>query len=99
LKIVYGVNCVWWDTIDKCVTRENNLPCCPHCKSVLFEASSEEEWYKKIDNWEETHPGYKKFMDWLKGKCFKTRGIAEEQYKNKVECIDLNNYKTTYCAN
>lgn len=82
--IVYGANCVWWDSIDKCATRKipgsngPGLPCCPHCGSVLFQIE-ETTWFKNMDDYEngrqrdgDKHPGYVAMMKWARGKCFPT---------------------------
>ncbi len=42
-RVVYGVTCTWWDSIDKVVTARG-LPCCPHCNSLLFERPSENDF-------------------------------------------------------
>jgi hypothetical protein len=36
---MYSVGCCWWTTDPKAMgEREHNLPCCPHCGSVLMQA-------------------------------------------------------------
>ena len=89
-RIVYGAGCVWWDSIDKAgnlnactdtkLTNTYGLPCCPHCGSVLFEVD-ENEWYKNIDEYDKTHPGYKDLVKWMRGKCFKTLELARNEYE------------------
>ena len=80
-RVVYGVHCVWWDSIHQTVNREG-LPSCPYCGSVLFEMASEKIWFKKVDRYEKDgHPGYRKFVEWLRGKCFKTYDVAWKVYK------------------
>jgi len=89
-RIVYGAGCVWWDSIDKvgtlgaCLTtglaNTVGLPCCPKCGSVLFE-QDEDTWNKGIDEYNKTNPGYKEFITWLRGKCFKTIDIAKGEYE------------------
>lgn len=71
-RIVYSANCTWWDSIDKVSKKPgSNLPCCPHCGSVLFESPTIEDWWEDIDGWEKrNHPGYRGFMEWLRGKCY-----------------------------
>lgn len=79
--IVYGVSCVWWDSIDKVSKNEVGLPCCPHCKGVLFQIE-EAEWDIAIKKYEQSgHPGYIDFLTWLRGKCFLTQAEAEAAFK------------------
>ena len=83
-RIVHGF-CTWWDSIQK-AGRKGNLPACPHCGSVLFEMANEVEWFKGVDRYErEGHPGYRKFVEWLRGKCFKNYDIAMEAYNKAIQ--------------
>ena len=82
--IVYGANCVWWDSINKASRKSTGLPACPHCDGVLFEVSSE-EWFKKTNEYEKAHSGYKKFIEWLRGKCFPTTAAAYQQYERNTD--------------
>jgi hypothetical protein len=75
-RIAYGANCPWWDSIDKVGSNGKgplgSLPCCPHCKGVLFEMDDEEEWFRGVDAHEKNGaPGYRAFIEWLRGKCFR----------------------------
>ena len=65
------------------IINVTGLPCCPHCSGVLFEMDSIEEWNSQVDKYEaeKPEPGYRKFMDWLRGKCFKTQEEAYKAYK------------------
>lgn len=82
-RIVYGARCVWWDSINKIATRgESRIPCCPHCRNVLFEVDNEGQWFAGIDKYEAAgHPGYRKMMEWARGKCFPDMGALEQAYK------------------
>ncbi len=83
--IVYGAShCVWWDSIDKAggipIEGCPPLPCCPHCGGVLFQ-QEESAWWKGVDRYEvEGHPGYRKFVEWWRGKCFPTYEAARAAY-------------------
>ena len=80
-KIVYGVGCVWWDSINQAGKKTNGLPCCPHCGSVLME-SSQDQWNKNVVAYEQNgNKGYSKFILWLQGKCFKTMTEAMKEYE------------------
>lgn len=64
-RIVYGVNCSWWDSIDKVAVNAASLPCCPHCKGVLMEVIDEETW------WANQAPNANRgVIEWSRGKCF-----------------------------
>jgi len=85
-RIVYGARCLWWDTIDKIDRTPNRgdgirLPCCPHCGNVLYEMPNMEAWVKGLEAYEKNHPGYRVFLDWLRGKCFPTMFDAKIAYK------------------
>ena len=43
-RIAYGATCTWWGAIQEVATTGSGLPCCPHCRGVLFEAPSMAEW-------------------------------------------------------
>lgn len=82
-RIVFGANCVWWDSIDKAglMLPSVPIPCCPHCKGVLMEIPSIEEWNESVANYEaKGHPGYRAFVDWMRGKCFKSTREAQVAY-------------------
>lgn len=80
-RIVYGALCIWWDGIEK-VGRNGVLPCCPHCKGVLFEMNSPKQWWDGVEAHEANgHPGYRDFIEWLKGKCYPTTHEAKKAYE------------------
>lgn len=79
--VVYGMNCRWWDGIENIGHREGGLPCCPHCRGVLFQMDID-DWWKAVTKYEEAgHPGYRAFIEWLKGKCFRTWNEAKAAYE------------------
>lgn len=70
-RVVFGVRCAWWDTIDKVAKTDRNLPCCPHCGSVLLEVPDLNTWWAGVDLHEsEGHPAYRAFIEWLRGRCY-----------------------------
>lgn len=84
-RIVYGVGCTWWDGIDKIghtPKRDGvSLPACPHCGSVLFEMENEREWFDRVDKHEERgNPGYRKMIEWARGKCFPNYKAVQSAY-------------------
>ncbi len=80
-KIVYGAVCVWWDSIDKAgLLLPDNLPCCPNCGGVLYEIE-ESEWWSDVKKYQnEGHLDYKEFIEWQRGRCFKTYADARQSY-------------------
>lgn len=80
-RIVYGVGCCWWDKIDKASCKDE-LPCCPHCGSLLFEMDSK-EWRQQIKEYAQKNNDldYINFIHWLQGKCFKTYPDAKIAFK------------------
>ena len=83
--IVYGVVCMWWDSIDKAASLPSGLPCCPHCKGVLFEMPRR-RWFKSIDEHEANgNPGYRAMWDWARGKHFRTYQEMVEAYAMRAK--------------
>lgn len=79
-RIVFGAACSWWDSIYK-VGKQGVLPVCPHCKNVLYEVDTIEEWWSRVRAFEASnHAGYRQFVEWLQGKCFRTYHLALEAY-------------------
>lgn len=79
-RIVYGANCMWWDSINNAIVLQNGLPCCPHCGSVLFEMESEKAWLDSVEKYIEKTGDevYREFVQWLKGKCFPKEHIPDK---------------------
>ena len=89
-RIVYGIRCVWWDGIDKVALSPpgesgHRIPCCPHCGSPLFEMEDEEIWFAGVDRHQANgHPGYRRFVEWLRGKCFPNAKAAMAAYASET---------------
>jgi hypothetical protein len=84
-RIAYGSNCPWWDSIYNVghINASNGatLPCCPHCRGMLFEMQSEQQWFAGVDKYEaDGHPGYRALIEWSRGKCFSTFEAARHAY-------------------
>lgn len=85
-RIVYGARCAWWGSIDKTALTPpgpsgHRIPCCPHCSSPLFEMDDEAAWFAGVDRHEANgHPGYRTFVEWLRGKCFPSPRAAMAAY-------------------
>ncbi len=89
-RIVYGFRCVWWDGIEQVGKMKGgdgplgSLPCCPHCGSPLMQMDSPAQWWDGVAKHEVNgHPGYRAFIEWLKGKCYPTIQAAAEAYNAK----------------
>ncbi len=80
--VVYGVGCVWWDSIDKAVLNGAGLPSCPHCGSLLMQVPSIEAWWRGVDKFEaEGNKNYRVLMELLRGRCFTSMAEAREAIK------------------
>lgn len=85
--IVYGARCVWWDGIEKAGQLESGIPCCPHCKSVLFQ-KPEEEWIQDVTKHNDRVSGYLVFVQWLRGKCYPSWGAARLAYDRELSIVE-----------
>lgn len=87
-RVVWGIRCVWWDTIDKIGLKteaygkksENPLPCCPYCGSVLMENTAE-RWWASVNAQDEEDPGYRDLIEWMRGRCFPSMDEARAAYE------------------
>ncbi len=92
-RIPYGARCTWWDSIDKVGVRQGSnplggppmrLPCCPHCRNMLFEVEDEATWWRGIDKYEaDGHPGYRAIMTFGRGKCFPNLAALTAAYQQE----------------
>ena len=58
--------------------KPSGLPCCPRCGGVLVEVESETAWWASVDEHEAAgHPGYREFVEWLRGRCYRTMDAAQ----------------------
>lgn len=80
-RIPYGARCTWWDGIDKIGRRDGRLPCCPHCRNMLFEVPDEKTWFEGVDRYEASgNPGYRAMIEWSRGKCFPNLDALKAAY-------------------
>lgn len=93
-RIVYGVNCVWWDDIGQAGKMPGtdgplgSLPCCPHCHSVLMQVDGPIQWWNNVAQHEaKGHPGYRAFVEWMKGKCFPDIQTAKAKYEAETGLV------------
>jgi hypothetical protein len=79
-RVAYGARCTWWDAI-AAVGTCGLRPCCPYCHGPLNEIASIECWQQDVDVQDAIQPGFKAFIDWLRGhRCYPTLLAAEAAY-------------------
>jgi len=78
MKIVTCTKCTWWDSIDK--AKSSIVPICPFCNAPLLQ-HDEKVWSKGILSYDEEHPGYLDFLEYLKGQSFKSMKDGYKQFK------------------
>jgi hypothetical protein len=80
-RIVYGAACSWWDSISEVERLPSGLPCCPHCRGVLFQAPTEAQWWEAIDaHVQAGHPDYRVMLEWSRGQCYPTYSALSEAW-------------------
>ena len=87
-RIVAGSRCTWWDNIQKAGTTATGLPCCPYCKSALYQWDDEYEFVASItaraDEDGVNHIDALDRTSWLKGKCLLSMECIDAVYKEIV---------------
>lgn len=94
-RIAYGARCTWWDSIDKVGKRYTGplpigpaLPCCPHCKGMLLEMDSASAWWDVAAKFEaDGHKGYRRWITWLRGKCYPTPAAALKVFDPDAQIV------------
>lgn len=84
--IAYGAVCTWWDSKEKAglTSGPTRLPCCPHCRDVLFEMP-EEQWRESVRRHDVTHPGYAATVEWGRGRCCRDWPTLKRKYEQREE--------------
>ena len=64
---VNGQRCTWWDTPEN--AAKSIVPACPYCGGPVatWEVS---DWWDRVNDTEKNLPGYRKLIEWGRGKCF-----------------------------
>lgn len=84
-RIAYGARCTWWDGIRKVGKHPSGLPCCPHCRGMLFEMENESQWFAGADRYEaDGHPGYRAMIEWARGRCFRNMAEIKAAYEQRT---------------
>ena len=76
-RVVYGFHCSWWGGIEEAGKHHSgtpHLPGCPVCGNGLMQVDNAKAWWDAVDRKDKEIPGYRDFISWLKGKCFRNRG-------------------------
>lgn len=85
-RIVYGARCTWWDSITKAgQLPDSGLPCCPHCRGVLFEVPNDVAWWASVAEHDQDNPGYRQLIEWSRGKCFTDWRLCTAAYQAETE--------------
>jgi len=96
-RIVVGARCTWWGPIAYTKSGPMRIPVCPECLGPLVEYANEEMFWQAVDLFEQggpgvkrPHPGYRKFQEWLKRRCFADTIFAAAIYKSRTgEDVDI----------
>jgi hypothetical protein len=79
-RVAYGAQCTWWDAITA-VDTGGLWPRCPYCHGPLNAVASIEYWNQDVDVQDAIQPGYRAFVEWLRGHhCYPTLLVAEAAY-------------------
>lgn len=85
--VAYGARCMWWDDKDNVgivVTRDGHrLPCCPHCKRVLFEMPRK-QWDEAVAAHATNTPDYPEVLEFSRGKCYESFADVRAAYAEHV---------------
>jgi hypothetical protein len=85
-RYCYGARCTWSGPIQAVGTNGSGLPCCPHCRGVLFELPTEAEWWNGAEAFDRTNePGYLDLMRWAakQPRCWRTIADLREAYRTR----------------
>nr|WP_294577496.1 hypothetical protein [uncultured Rhodopila sp.] len=86
-RFVYGARCTWFGPIAE-IGKRGGIPACPHCGSPLYEMPNEAMWWRVVDKHEAAgNPGYRAFVEWLRGKHFPTYTAAQDAYSKRHEAV------------
>ena len=79
--IAYGIDCMWWDRVGR--AKITSLPTglyhvqCPYCGGLCNLHGSEQDMLDMARRFETLgFAGHRSLIQWLRGKCYKTRGEA-----------------------
>lgn len=88
--VAYGAQCTWWDLKNQVglIHSPNTkfpLPCCPHCRRMLFEMTRT-EWDAAIAKYvsENDNPSYADMIFWGRGKCFSNYAELKNRWENRT---------------
>jgi hypothetical protein len=74
--VAFGAQCTWWGSVAEIAADGR----CPYCHGPLG-AVAAIGWRHSVDVQEAIQPGYRAFVDWLRGHwCYPTLLVAEAAY-------------------
>lgn len=77
--LAMSISCTWWDSLTK-AALEHGQPVCPHCGRPALRFP-EKLWWERIDyHGNSSAPGYRQFVEWLRGRCFPNERQARAVY-------------------
>lgn len=92
-RIVYGIRCTWWDSIDKigfkpAAKRDEDQtpkPCCARCGGPIAVLPLY-NWQQAMIKAENLHAGYAEFLSWCRSRCYRSYEEAAEYYTKLTGC-------------
>jgi len=89
-RYVYGAGCMFSGPIQRVGTTQSGLPCCPHCKGVLFETDTEEKWWEMVRSYAQKtrDESYEPMWCWATGRCFATLESLRSAYALHLEASE-----------
>jgi hypothetical protein len=82
-RVTYGARCTWWGDISAVGSvGPSRLPCCPHCKGMLFEMPHRDQFLAGAERYEreKPEPDYVDMIKWAEGRCFPSFDALKKAY-------------------
>lgn len=79
---VYSANCAWAGPIENVSTMGPGVPCCPYCKSVLFQAETATFWDGARKHEALGNTNYVEFIVWImeQPRCYPDFAVAGQAF-------------------
>ena len=81
---VYSVRCAWTGPIEKAGRQyDTGIPCCPHCRSAVYEGDKETFWRSAHHYERHGYPGYVALLKWIEQqpRCWQTLAKANSAFE------------------
>lgn len=80
MQVAYGVECLWWDIAARAVEKDGRTVC-PHCGGVVYFYPDKATLLRIARRVELIgFVRHQELMEWVRGRCFKTRKDAWNAY-------------------